>query len=300
MHTDHAQYMHFTGPARLEKAINSLLGLIEGIAIDGHINDDERRFLNLWLAEQTDIRGYHPFNELVPVVEGAVSDGILTDEEREDLTWLCERLRSSEFYDQVTADLQRLHSLLGGLIADAKISKEELRGLSAWMDDHEHLKTCWPFDEIGSLITSILSDGVISDDEHKTLLVFFSEFVALADDRTLTSPVIEGEGRVVVGLCAVCPEITFTGKGFSFTGASPRYQRTEFKAMVGSLGGRFVENPSPKVDYLVIGSEGNPCWAYACYGRKVEQAIQLRKEGHRILIVHEHDFHDAVEDYVVL
>jgi hypothetical protein len=298
MHTDHAPYMHFTGPARLDKAINSLLGLVEGIAIDGHINDDERSCLHLWLSEQTSVRGYHPFNELVPVVEGAVSDGILTEEEREDLTWLCERLRSSEFYDQTTADLQRLHSILGGLIADAQISKEELQGLSAWMDEHEHLKTCWPFDEIGSLITSVLSDGTISDDEHTQLIAFFSEFVALADDRTLTSPVIEDEAKVIVGLCAVCPDISFPDKGFTFTGASPRYKRSEFKVLVAARGGRFLANLSPKVDYLVIGSEGNPCWAYACYGRKVEQAIRLRKEGHRLLIVHENDFHDAIADTV--
>lgn len=52
--------------------------------------------------------------------------------------------------------------------------------------------------------------------------------------------------------------------------------------------------PSKKVDYLVIGAEGNPCWSYACYGRKVERAVELRKEGLRIMIVHERDFHDAL------
>jgi len=32
------------------------------------------------------------------------------------------------------------------------------------------------------------------------------------------------------------------------------------------------------------------------YGRKVEKAIQLRKEGHKIILVHENDFWDAIED----
>ena len=50
------------------------------------------------------------------------------------------------------------------------------------------------------------------------------------------------------------------------------------------------------MDYLVIGAEGNPCWSYACYGRKVERAVELRKEGLRIMIVHERDFHDALVD----
>lgn len=53
---------------------------------------------------------------------------------------------------------------------------------------------------------------------------------------------------------------------------------------------------SKKVNYLVVGGEGNPCWAYACYGRKVEKAVELRRQGHPIVIVHENDFHDAVLD----
>lgn len=58
----------------------------------------------------------------------------------------------------------------------------------------------------------------------------------------------------------------------------------------------FTNNVSKSTDYLVIGAEGNPCWAYACYGRKVEAAVNLRKEGYRIILVHENDFHDAVAD----
>jgi hypothetical protein len=62
------------------------------------------------------------------------------------------------------------------------------------------------------------------------------------------------------------------------------------------LGGEFVSSVTAKVKYLVIGAEGNPCWTYACYGRKVEKAVELRKSGVRLLIIHENDFHDAVAD----
>lgn len=66
--------------------------------------------------------------------------------------------------------------------------------------------------------------------------------------------------------------------------------------MVSSLGGKSVSSVSQKLNYLVIGAEGNQCWAYACYGRKVEKAVELRKQGARLLIVHENDFHDAIAD----
>ncbi|RPI99888.1 MAG: NAD-dependent DNA ligase, partial [Deltaproteobacteria bacterium] len=85
---------------------------------------------------------------------------------------------------------------------------------------------------------------------------------------------------------------------FCFTGASSRYKRSELKDIVIRFGGKCTNNVAKFLDYLVIGAEGNPCWAYACYGRKVEAAVKLRKEGHKLLLVHENDFHDAIADYV--
>ena len=52
-----------------------------------------------------------------------------------------------------------------------------------------------------------------------------------------------------------------------------------------------------QTEFLVISAKGNPCWAFSCYGRKVEKAVKLRKKGHAIVIVHESDFWDAVEDH---
>lgn len=295
MHPDHLGYAKFTSRARLEKSVNSLLGLIEGIAIDSSINQSEISFLNLWLAEHADVRNRHPYSELVPVVQAAVADGVLTRDEHDDIVWLCERLRSAEYFDKTTADLQRLHGILGGIVSDGQVTEEELCGLSTWLQDHEHLKTCWPYDEIDSLIVGVMKDRKIDSKEHALLKAFFSEFTALMDDRTITSPVIS-EGANILGLCAVCPEIDFSASSFCFTGASSRYTRKELAAMVERLGGTFAPNVTKNVKYLIIGADGNPCWAYACYGRKVEKAVELRKSGVRIQLVHENDFHDAVAD----
>lgn len=296
MHPDHREYFGFTGRSRLDKSINSLVGLVEGIAIDGSINADENRFLRLWLRENVNLRNRHPFNELIPVVEEAIADGILTDDERQDILWLCEKLRSTEYFDATTADIQRLHALMAGINADGVVAEAELRGLSDWLAEHDHLRTCWPYDEVDSLVTSVLSDGRIDVPEHKRLQNFFSEFVAVTDNRTIVSPKIEEEASLV-GLCAVCPEVSFEGMKFCFTGASLKYTRADFSALVKRLGGDVVGSVSASLNYLIIGADGNPCWAYACYGRKVEKAVALRKEGARILLVHEHDFHDAVADY---
>jgi NAD-dependent DNA ligase len=241
------------------------------------------------------VQSKHPFNELVPVVAEAIADGVLSEDERQDILWLCERLRSTEFFDQTTADLQRLHALLGGIAADGVIAEEELEGLSRWLADHEHLRTCWPYDEVDSIVTAALADHQIDPEEHKMLMLFFSEFVAILDDRTIANPVSSEQGTVG-GICAICPDITFEGSVFCFTGASNVYTRSGFVEVVERMGGEAASGVSKKVNYLVIGAEGNPCWAYACYGRKVEKAVQLRKQGISLLIIHENDFHDAVAD----
>lgn len=297
MHADHEPYFKFTNRSRLEKSINSLIGIVEGIAIDSMINSSEMNFLKLWLGEHVELRDRHPFNELVPVVQQALTDGVLSPEEKEDILWLCERLRSADYFNEVTADLQRLHALMAGIVADGVISETELRGLSEWLVDHEHLRTCWPYEEVGSLVTSALADKKIDENEHSILKKFFSEFLDLLDEKTIVEPSIM-QGSSMVGLCAVCPEIRVEGSAFCFTGKSNRYTRRQFSDLVERLGGEVLPGVSVELDYLIIGSDGNPCWAYACYGRKVEKAVELRKSGVRLLLVHENDFHDAVADLV--
>ncbi|XGB40533.1 MAG: BRCT domain-containing protein [Cyanobacteria bacterium LVE1205-1] len=293
--SDHDAYRKFTGKAEFEKAVNSLLGLVEGIAIDAKINDNEIGFLHAWLVDHRINCGRHPFNELFPVVEQAVADGVLTEEERADISWLCNRLTSAEYFNAATADMQRLHALVAGIASDGEISVEELKGLSVWLQEHEHLKKCWPYDEIESLVTSVLADKKIDPDEYKMLINFFSEFVSILDNKMTVSPAFQ-EGMNVVGLCAVCPEIAIADAVFCLTGQSHKYTRSEFEELISSLGGKSASGVSKKVNYLVVGADGNPCWAYACYGRKVEKAVELRRAGYPIVIVHENDFHDAVSD----
>lgn len=129
------------------------------------------------------------------------------------------------------------------------------------------------------------------------LLGFFMEFLAVLDERTIVRPVLkEGEDATFTALCAVAPEVKFEGSTFCFTGASSKYKRSDFEKIVKGLGGEPLNGVSAKLNYLVIGADGNPCWAFACYGRKVEKAVELRKKGVRIVILHENDFHDAVLD----
>lgn len=293
---DNAGYFRFTGPQRLDKAMHTLEGLIRGLTVDSRVTDRELSVLTGWLGEHAEFANRHPFNEVIPALREILADGIIDEEEKADILFLCSQFATDNtYFCEVTSDMQRLQGIVAGIAADGIITREELDGLSEWMDEHSHLRTCWPYDEIEALIVAVLKDGRVDENEQRELLEFFGEFAAHVGHRAI-GPAEGSEKKLITGVCAVCPDIVIPDRLFCFTGRSKRCSRDELAGLVTRKGGRFSKSLVKEADFLVIGADGNPCWAFACYGRKVEMAVNYRKQGCRLLIVHENDFWDVVGD----
>lgn len=291
---DSRDYMKYTGPQQLAKALHTLEGLLEGAVADGVVTIEEVRPVREWLFAHQRFAKQHPFSEVIPLLNAVVADGKIDEAEAEDVRWLCQKYsQSNEWFDAITADMQRLQGLLGGIIADQRVSAEELEGLRIWMGERELLRGCWPYDEIESLIVAVLRDGRIDESEQRMLKVVFSQFADLGTQQAVDLPLNEMIGPIQ-GFCAVCPEVQFRGRTFCFTGKSQRATKEQMADLIVRLGGSFVPRIRTDLNYLVIGAGGNPAWAFACYGRKVEQAMKYRKQGHPVTLVHETDFWDAV------
>ena len=294
MKSEDSTIRRYNTPRRLEKAMHTLEGILRGMTMDGQLCDQELIVLAEWLNENREFSGKHPFTEVIPRMEQLINHQVVDEEERADLMWLCHQfVTGSEHFDLVTSDLQRLHGIMAGVASDSTVTLQELRALSDWMEDREHLHGCWPFDEVSGLITGVLADGVIDAKEHEALLHFFADVLAFLNHRTLSRknpevPPFRG------GICAVQPHIIVPGRRFCFTGTPQRGPKSELQHAVQSRQGIVERNVRQDLDYLVIGAKGNECWAYSAYGRKVETAINHRKNGARILIVHELDFWEAV------
>ena len=301
-HPDHKPYKGFTKRQRVDKAVHTLTGLLRGIAIDDELNALEVAELLNWCEEHKELVGRAPFNELIPHLKLMMQDGVVDPEELEDLLWLCKNLSpESDYYDEITNEIQVLQGMLHGIMADDHVSLTEAKELQKWVDEHSHLKGSYPYDELDSLLLAVLADGMIDDEEQQTLKAFFEDFIQYSFSKRVkdeTARIKSGLSleRSLPAICAACPEIEFESKAFTFTGTSMKGQRTELVDRVKSLGGSFSGNLTQKTDFLVVGARGNPCWAFSCYGRKVEKATEYRKKGQQIVIVHESDFWDAVED----
>lgn len=289
----------FTMPAELHKALNTLRGLVAGINADNGATASEINELVNWCELHAELRDRHPFSELLPVIEQACADGVVTDDEAKDILWLCGNFTdNSSYYDATTSSIQFLAGLIHGIMADGELSDQEVTALSNWVNANDFLSGTYPFDEIHSMLSDVLADRVITQDEREQLMALFSGVI----DFTSSLNLVESDFAklrdkyTVTGICAIAPEIAFQDKKFCFTGEFRRASRADIVAEVVKLGGINRSGVSKNLDYLVVGSAGNPCWAYACYGRKIEEAVALRKQGARILIVNEIDFWDAVED----
>lgn len=74
------------------------------------------------------------------------------------------------------------------------------------------------------------------------------------------------------------PNIVFDKKVFVFTGKFEFGTRKQCQEAVVKRGGIAFDSVSHEVDYLVIGTKGNPAWSRGTYGNKIEEAIMARRE----------------------
>lgn len=294
---EQSEYWKFTGPHRMASAFHTLHGITQGIIADDVLRKSERDALRAWLNDHADVRHKEPLTALCSVVEvellgDSPPDQDMIDEVRE----TCDRLCGiAHMFDPDTADKQRLHGFVSGVAADKQILLVEVERLRDWLNEHEHLTGYWPFDEISATVRTSLADGRIDDEEQAVLLALFSSFTRTDDVKALDIPFNEMH-KPIFGVCAHTPSIVFAERSFCVSGTCDRGPKSALYASIEEWGGIVHRGVLKGTDYLVVGAGGNGAWAYECYGRKVEKAMQMRKEGASITIVHEFDFWDAVED----
>jgi len=292
---DDLSYFQFTDRQQRDKALSVLIGILQGMACDREFHPKEISELKDWQTAHRHLLGPRDFVEIDAAITRAITDGRLDSSEVEEITALCARASSnSPYFDAVTKALQELFGYLHGVMSDRIIKPEELSALLLWMDDYgTFLQQVYPFTEIQSLIVGVLRDKTVDVNEQKALQIFFANFVALSE-RHLDELELCAKDLCVGGICAVAPEIIIPGRSFCFTGFSSRGKKSDFAASILKHGGTYEDNVTLTLDYLIVGADGNPAWAYTCYGRKVEKAVQLRKKGHQLMIVHESDYWDSI------
>ena len=293
-------YRRFMKKEEMHKSLNTLIGILEGIIADDCVDDAEENELNNWYVLHEYLLNVYPFSEILPAIRLGFSDGVLDSEEVKGILWLCKKFINSHqeelYFNIITSKIQQLEGIMHGIVSDGIISEAEITNLSEWLNENDSLAGMYPFDEVYSLVLAAKQDGVISDDEKNMLKAFFCTFVDTSESANIHNEDVLAlqQEYSIGGVCAICPEIIIPNKVFCFTGVSKKASRNQIAEIIENAGGVYIDRVTADTNYLIVGAGGNPCWAYSCYGRKVEKAMDLRKKGNNIIIVHEYDFWDEV------
>jgi len=267
---------------------HELEGLLEGISADGVINAPEADRLRRWLEECARFNAVEPFRTLDAHLTRVLEDGVVTMEECQDLLFAVRKYtRANPHFDRLRGGIHILTGLLTGVAADGVLGEMEIAALSDWTREWQDLRGLWPFDQVSAIVDAMMSERRVT--EHAAYLFELARRCPVAGGAP-------GDAKplLVRSLYAGDPVIDFAGRVFVFTGNLSDQERRDLRGLMASRGASFDEHVTAETDYLVICEEKNPFWAFACYGRKVEQAHALAGDGHRILIIQEADFWRAL------
>lgn len=288
-------YRRFTSKAESHKAFNTLCGIVDGIAMDLKLNDREIKELEIWCENHQHLMHSNPFRDIISNIQAILTDSDdFCLETIEDIKWLCNIHKDGfSYYKTFSSDLQILNGILHGIMADGELLDSEIYSLANWLENNKHLSTFFPYDNILSIVGEVLEDSKIDEEERLLLQSYFKDFIFINSDEIQTqleSETVEKSRKLSYYNKVIKVEIIESQ--FCFTGVSSRnISRDKIKEVILEYGGKYVDNISTKTKYLIVGDKGNPAWAFAAYGRKIEKAINLNiSKGSEILIIHEDDF----------
>lgn len=253
--------------SKLETNINTLYGIIKGIAYDGIIDYKEIEKLKSWLEDNRLYKQYSLFNRIINKLEEILDDNIITEYERIELEKLVTSINSSKMYSESTLALQILNGILDGIVCNQKVNQKEIDNLNIWLKQNDYLKDVYPYDKVLLEVSKVLEDGVLTEEESNYILRVFNEIV---------HPDFNNDGN-----------IDFEGRTFCLTGEFKTATKQEISKRLQNLGAIEKNGVSSKLNYLIIGSVGSEAWKFGKIGGKQAKAQELNEKGANIKIIDE-------------
>lgn len=291
MHLTYGEFTH------VERAIETLHGILSGIASDYKLSDMELVRLHQWLNLHESLQWCDVFKEARELIAAMLEDDVIDLDERNEFIEWCQKWidHESPYEITLTQAVRRLHGFIHAIACDGEITDTEIVDLNDWIQDFNHVRTYWPFSETFSLLEKILADGTIEDSERVEFSRFCEGFIerpvkdiSITDTFSeswmqSTSPILQ----TIAHICEPDVRINIRDHTFCFTGIARSGKRKVLHKMISDRGGIPIKSVTVKLDYLVIGAQSQPCWTFATYGRKIESAMNNKYKRGNPNIVHE-------------
>jgi hypothetical protein len=171
-----------------------------------------------------------------------------------------------------------------GVLADGHCSSDEAGYLKSWIERNSAFANKFPYDVLYRRLTDALVDGVIDSDEESDLLGTLSRFVG---GETFNTEAEVASLSSALPLDEPAPLLLFRDAIVVVTGTFAFGRRAAVIDALEQRGAHAISAPTKRTRYLVIGKIGSRDWIHSSYGRKIERAVELKREGVPLAIVSE-------------
>lgn len=189
--------------------------------------------------------------------------------------------QATAFTNEMRRSCGALLGIIQGILSDQQLNDQEVTFLRDWLTNNEAISTAWPGDVVLAQVQQILADGIITPEERAHLAGVLQDLVGgkldeLAEATHVTSLALDQ----VDG-------IAFPEHRFCLTGDFVFGPRSTCEQAIALRGGIVQAGITKKLDYVVIGGLGSPEWKHGSFGTKIEKAIEYKRSGLPIVLVHE-------------
>lgn len=274
------------------KSVQTLMGILQGICADKVLNEAEVLFLSIWIQENQYLRNDADAIDILDCITDIHRTKHPTFEQIEDLKELITQIIEYRLMDESTinehAQANILHGLINGIMADSNLLDTEIKALNNWLNTSDTQE--WPASIISNRVKNVLADGIITEAERENL----SELLKQCGANLFTETGAASSTTIQLGVSE--PEaIDPTDRTFCFTGNFISGTREACHEIVVSRGGRAAKSITKKLHYLVLGHFPSRDWITSSYGRKIQQAIQIKEAGHGLMLLTEHAWAKALK-----
>lgn len=189
--------------------------------------------------------------------------------------------RSIAFNNEMRRSCGALLGIVQGLLSDNQLSDQEINFLRDWLKNNDAVSHTWPGDVILAKIEDALADGAIIETERQHLAGVLQQLVGGTLDELAESTHVT---QLALDQVAA---IDFSDKRFCLTGEFVFGPRTTCESAIERRGGLVQAGITKKLHYVVVGGLGSPEWKHGSFGSKIEKAIEYKRDGLPLLIVHE-------------
>ena len=189
--------------------------------------------------------------------------------------------QGAAFRNDLNRSAGALIGISQGFLCDGNLNDNEIRFLRDWLERNESIAAAWPGDVIYARVRDVLSDGQVTEDERVYLTEMLQKLIGgeaeeLAEASHVSELALDRSASVHI------PESTFC-----LTGDFVFATRSHCEDTIVKRGGLVSKSVTKKVKYVVVGGLGSAEWKHGSYGTKIEKAIEYKRNGVPLLIVHE-------------